>query len=344
MDAQYIFFDLDGTLTDPKAGITNSVAYALSQFGIDVADRETLVPFIGPPLLDSFQRFYGFDARKAQEAVDQYRVYFSKTGIFENAVLDGARTLLRALHGDGRTVVLATSKPEIYARQILRHFGLDRYFHHICGATMDGTRSAKADVIAYAMRTAGVTDPAQAVMVGDRRHDIEGARACGMDAIGLLCGYGSREELEAAGARHILPDLEALREFLKKDAPAMPESSVIFFPCRSISETTAYYRDVLGMPLYKDLDGCIWLDCGRGYLAFCDYGPDRPMAAGACISFNLPSTAAVDAMYERLRTRPVIGLGKRPAHHPRFPVYSFFLSDPNGYTLEYQKTTDEEGS
>lgn len=343
MDAQYILFDLDGTLTDPREGITNAVAYALSRFGIEVPDRNTLIPFIGPPLLDSFRRFYGFDTQQALRAVEEYRVYFSKTGIFENAVLDGAPALLRALRTAGYTLVLATSKPEIYARQILCHFGLDRYFDHICGATMDSSRSAKADVIAYALRTAGVTDPGQAVMVGDRRHDIEGAHACGIPAIGLLCGYGSRQELEDAGADHILPDLFALKEFLRPDAPARPESSVIFFPCRSIPETTAYYRDVLGLPVYKALEGCVWLDCVHGYLAFCDYGPDRPMATGACISFNLPSTAAVDAMYEQLRRRPVIGLGDRPAHHPRFPVYSFFLSDPNGYTLEYQKTTDEEG-
>ena len=121
-----------------------------------------------------------------------------------------------------------------------------------------------------------------------------------------------------------------------------PESSVIFFPCRDIAETKAYYTRVLGLPVYKDLGSTVWLDCGYGYLAFVDYGPERPMASGACISFNLTSIEAVDEMYHTLQNSPypVPGLVGPPAHHPKFPVYSFFLSDPNGYTLEYQKTTD----
>ena len=121
-----------------------------------------------------------------------------------------------------------------------------------------------------------------------------------------------------------------------------PESSVIFFPCRDIAETKAYYTRVLGLPVYKDLGNTVWFDCGYGYLAFVDYGPERPMASGACISFNLTSIEAVDEMYHTLQNSPypVPGLVGPPAHHPKFPVYSFFLSDPNGYTLEYQKTTD----
>ena len=119
-----------------------------------------------------------------------------------------------------------------------------------------------------------------------------------------------------------------------------PESSVIFFPCRDIAETKAYYSHVLQLPVYKDLGATVWFDCGYGYLAFVQYDDGRPMASGACISFNLPSIADVDAMYAALLNRPVIGLKGAPAHHPRFPVYSFFLSDPNGYTLEFQKTTD----
>ena len=119
-----------------------------------------------------------------------------------------------------------------------------------------------------------------------------------------------------------------------------PESSVIFFPCRDIEETKAYYVQVLVLPVYKDLGSTVWFDCGYGYLAFVQYGDDRPMASGACISFNLASVDAVDDMYAAMLTRPTIGLKNPPAHHPRFPVYSFFLSDPNGYTLEFQKTTD----
>ena len=119
-----------------------------------------------------------------------------------------------------------------------------------------------------------------------------------------------------------------------------PESSVIFFPCRDIEETKLYYMQVLELPVYKDLGHTVWFDCGYGYLAFVQYEPQRPMASGTCISFNLESVEAVDEMYEMLRTRAVCGLKEPPAKHPKFPVYSFFLSDPNGYTLEFQKTTD----
>ena len=120
-----------------------------------------------------------------------------------------------------------------------------------------------------------------------------------------------------------------------------PQSSVIFFPCRDIQETKEYYTHILELPIYKDLGSTVWFDCGYGYLAFVQYEPERPMASGACISFNMPSIADVDAVYGKLLTRPVIGLKAAPAQHPKFPVYSFFLSDPNGYTLEFQKTTDE---
>ncbi len=116
-----------------------------------------------------------------------------------------------------------------------------------------------------------------------------------------------------------------------------PESSVIFFPCKSIKDTMEYYTTVLELPVYKDLGNLVWFDCGRGYLAFVEYGPGKAMATGECISFNLPSTEDVDAMYETLKTRAVIGLKDPPRKHPNFPVYSFFFSDPNGYTLEYQK-------
>ena len=120
-----------------------------------------------------------------------------------------------------------------------------------------------------------------------------------------------------------------------------PQSSVIFFPCKNIEETVRYYRDILELPVYKDLGNVVWFDCGYGYLAFVQYEPERPMASGACISFNMASVKEVNEIYEKLLTRPVIGLKEPPAYHPKFPVYSFFLSDPNGYTLEFQKTTDE---
>ena len=214
MDKKYLLFDLDGTLTDPQEGITNSVAYALRQYGI-IEDPKNLTRFIGPPLHISFRDWYGFDEAKAFEAVAHYRVYFSDKGIFENAVFDGIPEMLKDLRDAGFNLLLATSKPEIYAKQILAHFDLSQYFHHICGATMDASRSRKADVIAYAMETAGITDKTQAVMIGDRHHDIEGGLENGLETVGVLFGYGSREELETAGAHHIASTVTELHALLK---------------------------------------------------------------------------------------------------------------------------------
>ncbi|MEA4920992.1 MAG: HAD hydrolase-like protein [Clostridiaceae bacterium] len=200
MSKKYILFDLDGTLTDPKAGITSSVAFALNTFGIKVHDLDTLIPFIGPPLAESFENFYGFSHDKALKAVDQYRIYFSEKGIFENAVLQGVPEMLSHLSKNGREILLATSKPEVYAQKILEHFSLDNFFCHICGSQLDGTRTAKSEVVAYALNKAGVTDKALAVMVGDRKHDIIGAKYNGIMSIGVLFGYGSEDELRKAGA------------------------------------------------------------------------------------------------------------------------------------------------
>ena len=198
-----VLFDLDGTLTDPGEGITNSVAYALRQFGIENTDRTQLYKFIGPPLKESFIKYYGFSDQQAEEAVAQYRVYFAPKGLFENKVYPGVPQLLAQLRAKGYKLLLATSKPEGFAVQILEHFGLLEYFDVAAGATMDGSRVAKADVIAYALQKAGVTDRTRAVMVGDRLHDVEGAKAQGLACIGVLYGYGDAAELTAAGAAHL---------------------------------------------------------------------------------------------------------------------------------------------
>ena len=198
-----VLFDLDGTLTDPGEGITNSVAYALRQFGIENTDRTQLYKFIGPPLKQSFMQYYGFSDQQAEEAVAQYRVYFAPKGLFENKVYPGVPQLLAQLRAKGYKLLLATSKPEGFAVQILEHFGLLEYFDLAAGATMDGSRVAKADVIAYALQKAGVTDRTRAVMVGDRLHDVEGAKAQGLACIGVLYGYGDAAELTAAGAAHL---------------------------------------------------------------------------------------------------------------------------------------------
>lgn len=211
---QYVLFDLDGTLTDPALGITNSVIYALNKFGITVEDRRSLYKFIGPPLTESFERYYGFSSVQSELAVKYYREYFGAAGLYENAVYDGAEQLLQALKSRNKRVVLATSKPEVYAKEILRHFGLDKYFDFVAGATMDSTRNKKADVIRYALDCCGITDPSTAVMVGDREHDVLGAAQAGLDSIGVLLGYGGREELTAAGATHIVENLSEILELV----------------------------------------------------------------------------------------------------------------------------------
>lgn len=205
---EYILFDLDGTLTDPGIGITNSVAYALKRWNIEVEDRKSLYRFIGPPLQDSFREYYGFSQEDALRAVDVYREYFREKGLYENEVYPGVEKLLQVLKEQGKTLILATSKPEEFAVRILRHFGLDRYFTVMAGATMDPSRSKKGDVIAYALRESGVTELSKAVMIGDREHDIFGAKQNGLDSIGVLFGYGDREELEKAGATYIAATVE----------------------------------------------------------------------------------------------------------------------------------------
>ncbi|WP_230319495.1 HAD family hydrolase [Alistipes onderdonkii] len=211
---KYLFFDLDGTLTDPMEGITRSVQYALRHFGIEVGDLRALCPFIGPPLRNSFREFYNMSDADAEVAVAKYREYYAPKGIFENRLYDGIPELLRDLRAHGATLVMATSKPTRFAEQIARHFGFADDFALISGSTPDGSRDAKADVIRHALATLGIGNPAEAVMIGDRRHDIQGAAATGLAAIGVLWGYGSREELENAMPAYIAQDIPALRNLL----------------------------------------------------------------------------------------------------------------------------------
>ena len=210
----FVFFDLDGTLTDPGEGITNSVAHALRKRGFPVPSRASLNRYVGPPLLDAFQDYAGMTETQAERAISDYREYFRDRGIFENVVYDGIPALLARLCEAGVKPVLATSKPELFARRILDHFGLARYFFLTAGATMDNSRSKKADVIAYALAQCPGAGPANTVMVGDREHDVRGAGAHGLPTIGVLYGYGSREELEAAGAAAIAATVSGLAALL----------------------------------------------------------------------------------------------------------------------------------
>lgn len=208
-----IFFDLDGTITDPVVGITNSVAYALSKFGIEENDRKKLYPFIGPPLYDSFVNYYGMTHNDANLAITYYREYFAPIGIFENEVYDGVYDMLGSLKANGKTLVLATSKPEEFARSILEHFDLVKYFDLVFGATMDEKRNKKDEVIAYALSESG-TDPQNGVMVGDRKYDVCGGRKNGLLTVGVLFGYGNRKELSEAGADHIVESVCELQKLL----------------------------------------------------------------------------------------------------------------------------------
>ena len=195
-----LLFDLDGTLTDPSVGITNSVMYALRHMGVEPPERRTLYKFIGPPLMDSFAQEYGFSQEEARQAISWYREYFQDRGIFENAPYPGIADVLHALRGTGKRLLVATSKPEIFARRILERFGLIDAFEFVAGANLDETRTRKHEVIAYALETCGICEKDSAVMIGDREHDVLGARREGLDCIGVLYGFGSHEELLGAGA------------------------------------------------------------------------------------------------------------------------------------------------
>ena len=209
-----ILFDLDGTLTDPGEGITNSVAYALERYGIHNTDRRELYCFIGPPLLESFQKFYGLTYEQADQGVNYYREYYGTKGIFENKVIDGIPQLLEHLKAAGKRLIVATSKPEGYSNQILEHYGLAQYFDFVAGALMDNSRTDKAKVIAYAMEQCGITASDNVIMVGDREHDVIGAKKNGLGCVGVLFGYGSAEELTAAGAVKLAKDAKELEEIL----------------------------------------------------------------------------------------------------------------------------------
>ena len=210
-----ILFDLDGTLTDPAEGITKAVEAALNHYGITVADRAALHKFIGPPLDESFPEFYGFDAARTAEATEVFRAYFDRQGWRENIPYPGVEDMLRDLRAAGKRLLVATSKPEVFALRIMEHFGLARYFNQICGAPMDNQEGAKkAAVIRDALRRAGVEDLSTAVMVGDRRHDIDGARQAGLEAVGVLWGYWDLQELEASHPVHIVESFDGLKRVL----------------------------------------------------------------------------------------------------------------------------------
>ena len=209
-----VLFDLDGTLTDPKRGITRAVQYALRKRGISPPEANDLEPFIGPPLEQSFRERLGLDASDARRAVEDYREYFSQKGLYENEVYDGIPALLSALRDSGRRVCLATSKPTLFAERILEHFDLTKYFDLVVGSNLDGTHVEKALVIGTALAGVGGVLPERVVMVGDRMHDVHGARSNGIAAIAVTYGYGTREELRAASPTSLAETVDELRHLL----------------------------------------------------------------------------------------------------------------------------------
>lgn len=210
-----VLFDLDGTIIDSGEGVTNSVAYALKKFGIEVEDKSTLSKFIGPPLIYSFKTFYGFDDEKAKLAIEYYREYYQDKGIFEGDIYEGVEELLCNLKKAGKKIILATSKPEAFAKRILEKASLIKYFDFVAGATLDeSTRITKIDVLEYALKEAKIDTVDDVIMIGDRFYDIEGAHNFGIDCLAVLYGYGARDEFEKYGAEYIFETPAQISKFL----------------------------------------------------------------------------------------------------------------------------------
>ena len=214
MKYKYILFDLDGTITESGPGIMNSVEYALNKMNREVGDRDTLKKFIGPPLTESMEKYYGMSEEEALLGVKYYREYYHDKGIYENRVYDGLEEVLKKINEAGKQAIVATSKPEKYAKIIMDHFHLTKYFACVAGMEMDGGRGTKAQVITYALEKNDITDKSKVLMIGDREHDVIGAHENGLDCLGILYGFGSRKEFEEAGADYIRENVEDILQFV----------------------------------------------------------------------------------------------------------------------------------
>lgn len=209
-----ILFDLDGTITDPFLGITKAVAYSLNSFDIRINGLDELTVFIGPPLDESFQKYYGMNEEKSWQAVEKYREYYSQIGLFENEVYEGMEDFLKSLIDSGKDLYICTSKPYIFAKKIIEHFGLTKYFKGIYGAELDGTRKNKKDVIVYCLQQEQLNVD-DCLMVGDRKHDVIGAHLNRIQCVGVLYGYGSKEEFENNDCEYIAKNLKELKEVIE---------------------------------------------------------------------------------------------------------------------------------
>ena len=208
---RYVFFDLDGTLTDPAEGITNSVMYALRHFGIEVTDRQKLYPFIGPPLSDSYAKYYGFTAEQSEKGVNLFREYFREKGIFENMPYSGMPELLAELHQLGCKLVVTSSKPQLFVERILDHFDMAKYFHAVCGATMDEKTSRKPIIIRNALDICPEAGANNTIVVGDHALDVIGAHENGLPACAVLYGYGENDAIAAAKPEYTACSVNDLR-------------------------------------------------------------------------------------------------------------------------------------
>ncbi len=208
-----IIFDLDGTLTDSGPGIKNSIRYTLTHYGLPMESEEQLNRYVGPPLLVSFQKYMGFDESTAKQAIPVYRSYFTKKGMFENKVYRGIVPLLQTLKAKGKRLFIATGKPTVYTLQILEHFHLAPYFDLVCGIGLDESDMGKEELITQVITKANLS-PNTCLMVGDREFDMIGAKAVGIPGVGVTYGYGTKEELERAGATVLAHSVEQLQEIL----------------------------------------------------------------------------------------------------------------------------------
>ena len=212
---EYVFFDLDGTLTDSGEGIINAAVYALEKYNIEVNDRSELRKFIGPPLQDSFSTDYGFSEDEVEDVIKTFREYYSEKGIFENTIYENIQTVLFELKNRGKKLVVATSKPEVFTKKVLDHFNISSYFDYVSGATLNNEKIQKVDIIRDAICKLGITDKSKVVMIGDRKLDVLGAKENGIDSIGVLWGYGDLLELEKVGPTYIAEKVLDLLEIIK---------------------------------------------------------------------------------------------------------------------------------
>ena len=211
-----VLFDLDGTLIESKLGITKSVQYSLSKFGFVENNLNDLEKFIGPPLQGSFQKYYNLNEKESWAAVEYYREYFDKKGIFENNIYDGIPELLNILKSQGKILEIATSKPTYYAKKIIENYKLDSYFAHIVGSHKNLTRISKTEIIEHALSLLRDVNKKKVIMIGDKEHDIIGAKNNNIDSIGVGYGYGSKEELEGARPTYIIPSVRELSNFFSQ--------------------------------------------------------------------------------------------------------------------------------